>query len=133
MKDSVYQHLVMIQGVVSRMSTNSFLVKGWVVTLVAAIIALSTKDSNPAFILIAYIPIPIFWCLDTYYLYLEKSFRALYDRVRQGDASDFSMSLNQLEQSEKPNFWRVLTSKTILPLYLVLIFSVYLVSILVIK
>ncbi len=77
------KHLELIQGVVNRLSTNSFLLKGWSVTLVSALFALSAGDSNPAFVFLAYIPAFVFWGLDGYYLWEEKKFRKLYDHVRQ--------------------------------------------------
>ena len=46
----------MIQGVITRMGTNSFVLKGWNVTLVSALFALSAKESNARFIMIAFLP-----------------------------------------------------------------------------
>ena len=48
------KHLEFIQGVINRMGQNSFLIKGWTVTLVAALFALAAKDSNQKFVLVAY-------------------------------------------------------------------------------
>jgi hypothetical protein len=42
------------------MSNHSFLLKGWGVTLVAALFALAAKDANAKYILIAFLPILIF-------------------------------------------------------------------------
>ena len=67
------KYLEMIQDVVKRMATNSFMLKGWAVTLVAGIFALSAKDTNKIFFIVAYIPIILFWFLDSYYLQLELS------------------------------------------------------------
>jgi len=72
----------MIQAVISRMANNSFMLKGWAVTLVAGVFALSAKDANQMYFLIAYIPIVLFWFLDSYYLQLERKFRVLYNKVR---------------------------------------------------
>ena len=55
------KHLEMIQGIINRMASNSFALKGWSVTLVAGIFALSSKDANEIYFLITYIP--IFGCL----------------------------------------------------------------------
>ena len=87
------QHLEMIQSVINRMSSNSFALKGWAVTLVAGIFTLSGKDTDKMYFLVAYIPILIFWGLDTYYLLQEKLFRALYNKVRILDETkiDFCM------------------------------------------
>lgn len=88
------KHLEMIQGVITRMASNSFALKGWAVTLVAGIFALANKDANGAYFLVAYIPIIVFWGLDAYYLLQEKLFRALYDHVRMlpNNKIDFAMN-----------------------------------------
>lgn len=65
------------------MAGNSFLLKGWSVTLAAALVALAAKDTDLRFSVLALIPPLIFWGLDAYYLRLERLFRALYDDVRQ--------------------------------------------------
>lgn len=41
-----YKHLEMIQNIIQRMATNSFMLKGWAVTLIVAIFALADKDMN---------------------------------------------------------------------------------------
>lgn len=85
--DDQMKHLEFIQDVIARMGTNSFLVKGWSVTLVAALFALAAKDSKPDFVIIAFLPCVLFWLLDVYYLQQEKLFRDLYDDVRRFDGT----------------------------------------------
>lgn len=82
MNDNRASHLAMIQGVITRMGTNSFVLKGWNVTMVSALFALAVKDSNSRFILIAFLPALAFWILDAYYLRQERLFRKLFDDVR---------------------------------------------------
>ena len=53
--DRKLKHLDFIQGVINRLSTNSFLLKGWSVVLVSALFALTASNSNSAFIFLAYI------------------------------------------------------------------------------
>ena len=62
------KHLELIQGIINRMAGNSFLLKGWSVTLVSAVFALSAKDANHAYFSIAYFPVIMFWILDGYFL-----------------------------------------------------------------
>ena len=76
--DDARQHLAFIQGVITRMNSNSFSMKGWMVTVVAALAALyANGDAQcPVFYLyIAIIPVIIFWCLDAYYLMMERKYR----------------------------------------------------------
>ena len=90
-------HLEMIQGIVNRLSHNSFLLKGWSVILISAMFALAAKDKNELFIFLAYFPAISFWCLDAYFLWQERLFRALYNHVRMMDENgiDYSMDVNK--------------------------------------
>lgn len=58
------KHLEFIQSVITRISSNSFLVKGWTITLISALFALAAKDANIQYVLISYIIIPVFWVID---------------------------------------------------------------------
>lgn len=80
-KDEMMAHLPMIQGVINRMGNNSFLIKGWTVTLLAAIFALEATANNNKFIFIGLISTAIFWFLDSYYLKQEKLYRELYNNI----------------------------------------------------
>lgn len=101
-----HKHLEFVQAAVNRMAGNLFLLKGWSITLIAALFALAAKDANQFYILIAYFPLFIFWSLDGYFLSQERKFRALYDYVRQRDESqiDFSMDTRPFA-SEHRNTW----------------------------
>jgi len=78
--DSRIKHLEMIQNVTMRMASNSFMLKGWAVTLVAGTFFLSARESNTLLYLVAFLPILLFWFLDSYYLQLERKYRKLYER-----------------------------------------------------
>lgn len=109
------KHLEMIQGIINRMASNSFALKGWAVTLVAGIFALASKDSDKIYFLIAYVPIVVFWFLDSYYLLQERLFRSLYGKVRQlpENKIDFDMNTKKDEfKSEKNTFNACLFSVT---------------------
>ena len=105
-------HLQMIQAVVTRMAGNSFLVKGWTVTLVAALFALAAADDNRFFVYVAYLPAVMFWALDAYFLRQERLFRQLYDQVREaGDGKvDFSMNTRPFNVGTT---WSVAWSRTL--------------------
>ncbi len=90
------KHLELIQNVVTRMASNSFLLKGWSVTLVSALIALSASGTDKRFMLIAYFPVIMFWVLDGYFLRQERLFRKLYDKVRQSDDKSIDFSMNTI-------------------------------------
>ena len=87
-------HLGMIQGVVNRLSTNSFLLKGWSVVLVSALFALAVGGTQIHFVYLAYFPAFAFWVLDGYFLHQERLFRKLYDRVRGLDEEEIDFSMD---------------------------------------
>lgn len=97
--DRKLKHLEFIQGVINRLSTNSFLLKGWSLVLISALFALSASNSNVKFIMLAYIPAIVFWGLDGYYLSLERIYRVHYERVRNNepDEIDFSMDTSDIQ------------------------------------
>lgn len=115
------KHLELVQNVITRMAGNSFTLKGWAVTLVAAIFVLSAKDTEKSYFLVAYIPIIVFWLLDSYYLQQERLYRALYDKVRETDESriDFSLKTVSDDCQKKTNtFASCAFSKTEIGFYL---------------
>lgn len=79
--DNKRKHLEMIQVVVNRMASNSFLFKGWSITIIAGISAFATKDSNRLLMIVPIVSTILFWGIDAYYLMLERAFRDAYDEV----------------------------------------------------
>lgn len=114
------KHLELIQGVINRMAGNSFALKGWTVTLVAGIFALSSKDADKRYFLVAYIPVIVFWILDSYYLLQERLYRSLYEKVRLTSEKeiDFSMKVSAEDFKSNTNtLWNCIFSKTELWFY----------------
>jgi len=64
MGENKRKHLEFIQNIITRMNANSFMIKGWTITLVSALFALAAKDANMNYVLISYIVLPVFWILD---------------------------------------------------------------------
>ena len=67
-----------IQNVIKRMASNSFMLKGWTITLVVVSLVLRGDKISA---LIAIIPWLVFWFLDAYFLRQERLFRELYKWV----------------------------------------------------
>ncbi len=93
------KHLDFIQGVINRMGSNSFQMKGWMITIVSALLALYSSSSNKLYLLFAILPTLLFWYLDTYYLQQERKFRGLYNDVAKipenpKEIKPFAMPLN---------------------------------------
>jgi hypothetical protein len=81
MKDVLHKELDLIQAIVTRMASNSFQCKGWLIGILTFVLALG-KDSVfslgwYAFILL--LPVFVFWWLDAFFLYMEKRYRDLYN------------------------------------------------------
>lgn len=82
-RDDLPKHLEMIQDVIERHARSSFLLKGWSVTIVAAVFLLASRGALPELAMAAgLLPSFAFWGLDAYYLMQERTYRALYDHVR---------------------------------------------------
>jgi hypothetical protein len=105
------------------MASNLFLLKGWTITLIAALFALAARDSDKAYFIIAYLPAFMFWMLDGYFLSQERAFRALYDHVRKlrEDQIDFSMDTTPFRTDSYVSWGRAMFSKTLFFYYLGLI------------
>ena len=101
------KHLEFVQQAINRMASNLFLLKGWTVTLIAAMFALAAKESKDAYFLLAYFPTVMFWLLDGYFLSQERRFRSLYAHVAKVDdaAIDFSMDTQPFKDTPPRNKW----------------------------
>lgn len=126
--DRKLKHLDFIQAVINRLSTNSFLLKGWSVVLISALFALSANESNIKFILLAYFPAIAFWALDGYFLALERSYRSLYEKVRIIHTNDIDFSMDTREVQNNFTDWaRATISKTLIIFHGALIGSILIV------
>lgn len=124
------KHLEMIQNVINRMANNSFLLKGWTVTLVTGIFAISSKEADKIYFLTAYIPVFAFWGLDSYYLLQERLYRSLHDTIRNTDENDIDFSLKATSKdfpSNKNCYCNCVISKTELWFYLPLALTILLI------
>ena len=113
------KHLEFVQGVITRMNSNSFSMKGWMIAIVAAFLAVfaGSQKLNELYLFVAIIPTLLFWILDSYYLLLEKKFRCLFDDVKADIKTDFDMNANEYDIC----FGEVMFSKTEWPLYFIII------------
>jgi len=80
LKEFMLKEIEIIQDIIKRMAFNSFMIKGWAITLVVATLLLRGSKYQ---VLLAYIPIFVFWFLDAYFLWQERLYRRLYNWVIQ--------------------------------------------------
>jgi hypothetical protein len=122
------KHLEMLQGVINRMGNNSFLLKGWSVVLVSALFALAAKDSQIYFIYLAYFPAIAFWQLDAYFLWQERLYRKLYDKVRLKNESEIDYSMDTRPViGEAPSWASTSLSTTLLVFHGAVIGTIFLI------
>lgn len=117
MEEDKRKHLELIQDVISRLSQNSFSVRGWTITVISALLAFSIKEKIWT---VAFLPAIMFWWLDAYYLLQERLYRKLYESVAKQDAAtkiDFSMNVKPFEK-DVPNLICTGLSGTIAATYL---------------
>jgi hypothetical protein len=78
------------------MAGNSFLLKGWAITISLAGFGLFvSSDGKSAFLLLVAFAISIFWLLDAYFLKRERLLIKLYEKVASSDGKELkSLSLD---------------------------------------
>ena len=78
LKDYLLKEIDIIQDIIRRMAFNSFMIKGWAITLVVVTLLLKGTGYQ---VWIAFIPLLVFWFLDAYFLWQERMYRKLYEWV----------------------------------------------------
>ena len=120
----LHKEIDLIQGIINRMANNSFLLKGWIISLIAVILAL-TKDTIVAtqlsyFNLLLLLPVVMFWYLDAFFLHKERCYIKLYNWViiNRSKTTEFAYNLNYRRfKKEVDSIFQVMFSKTLLPFY----------------
>ena len=97
--ESKLKHLEFIQSAISRMAHNSFLLKGWSVTIAGALFVASLKELNIKYLYVSFLIILFFWILDSYFLSRERLFIKLYNivRLKKEAQINFCMSTTNLQ------------------------------------
>jgi hypothetical protein len=130
------KHLEFIQGAITRMNQNSFQMKGWAITVFAALLALfaSTQAQNSVYLFVSIAPTILFWLLDSYYLQQERKFRGIYndvagliDESQRIDVRPFEMPIHKYEGG-KYSFWGVVFSQTMWPIYTLMILGAFVIG-----
>ena len=112
------KHLEFIQGVINRLATASFRVKGWAVVLASALFVLM-KEGLGGLAPVSLVPVLIFWGLDGYFLWQERLFRGLYDHVRvlEEVSIDYSMDVGAFRNGWKQTWIGAVLSTTLILFY----------------
>ena len=135
--EEIHKEIDLIQACITRMAQNSFMIKGWFVSLYAVILALLPEKVNILLLCSALVAVTlIFWYLDGFFLRTEKVYRKIYDWVLEVRPNNNKELLYQLNPSkyngkiqETESVLEVMWSKTLrwfyfIPLLFVLIVGV---------
>lgn len=80
--EEIHKEINLIQECIKRMSQNSFLFKGWNITIDAVILGLLSKDVDVRLLgIIMFGVIILFWYMDAFFLKQERIYRKIYEWV----------------------------------------------------
>ena len=98
-----FNHLSLIQGIISRLASNSFMIKGWLVAILTGSLALSDKIATkiPCLPLLYFSLIILFWISDAYFLYLERKYREKYNKVNELRFINYNLTLEKKTKLEE--------------------------------
>lgn len=127
------KHLDIIQQNISRMASNSFTIKGWLIALISAGYIFVSKEYSKYLILLSIILIVGFAFLDSMYLQNERKFRCLYNIVvldtNQKVIKDLEINIKheKIINNKDTHLFRCLFSRSIIIPYLfMLIYNIML-------
>ena len=122
----LYKEIDLVQSCINRMAQNSFSCKGWCLTLIAGVFALMPENIDKWYICVVMLCVDIcFWYLDSFYLLQEQLYRDKYKWIikkRLEGNEEFLYDLdpnnkNMYLEDKKRKLFKVMCSKTILPMY----------------
>lgn len=121
-KDELFKEIDLIQNCINRMAKNSFMLKGWALTIFAGVTAFTKGEnfSNPVtLVCTTIIPFVCFWILDTFFLRTEKKYRKMYEDMlikRKDNNTEGQYELNP-QKIKVDCFLKVMFSITLVVFY----------------
>jgi len=120
----------LIQACINRMAQNSFMVKGWAITLIAVVLALLPESFDVTLLCsVGVVATLYFWYLDAFFLRTERLYRWKYDWViaRRSETTEYAYDLNPNNSNmwlpvdgkkrKAPTVLRMMFTKTVTPIY----------------
>lgn len=125
--EEIHKEIDLIQSCITRMAQNSFMIKGWFVSIYAVVLALLPEKVNMYLVSVALMAVNmIFWYMDGFFLRTEKVYRKIYDWVlkeRPQNNRELMYQINPSEFNGKVEnvepIWTVMWSKTLRWFYLI--------------
>ena len=131
-RPAIQLHLQILQGIITRMASNSANGKTWCITIVAAILALAVDQGSTQMVILAGIPVLLFVLLDAYYLSLERHFvgeyRSAVQKINSGDFSEadaFVLGEKLSDATTASNTFKAIGSFSVWPFYSILAAAVF--------
>jgi hypothetical protein len=134
-KEEIHKELDLVQTIITRMASNSFEVKKWLIGILTAIVVFKQEEllgGHGRLMWILLVPIAAFWYLDAFFLSTEKLYREMYKWIiaNRPLTDKYLYDLNTMQREypdgtttnfvqPKNSVWRVAFSKTLWPFYLV--------------
>lgn len=120
-----------LDSIINRMANNSANAKNWLMTLIAAVVAIQWSQNSLDKILWLLVPTALFMLTDMYYLGMERHFKKLQkdfvNDVREGnDVEDKIYNIPKTNKCEQIcNTFCTLDSLSIWPFYLIVIGCIF--------
>lgn len=121
------KHLEFIEAVIARQASNSFLVKGWGLTVATVAFAFAATEGAWEVAAVGVLAVLAFWYLDSFFLRQERLFRCLYNAVidpeREEPIPAYSMDTTPFDDVPD-NLWpQVLRRRTVSVFFAVLVLA----------
>lgn len=135
LNDVLLKEIDLIQACINRMAQNSFMVKGWTLSLVAVVLALLPESFDlTGLCLIGIVATVCFWYLDAFFLRTEKLYRWKYDWILSNrlTCTEYCYDLNPYNEKmwipnqdgsskKSPTIIKIMFTKTLTPIYIPLL------------
>lgn len=127
MNESFLKTIDLLESCISRMAQNSFIVKGWTITLTGVILALVPETLDVRLICIICLMLIIsFWIVDALYLKNERKFRNKYEKlIKNPDKEEYWFDLNIRDSTDdcKTKLICTMFSLSVWPIYIPLLLA----------
>ena len=133
-KEDFRLYINLIEEIIKRMANNTFIIKGWAITVISALLTIENSfKANFRIDMIIIVVDGAFCFLDCFYLREERLYRNLYSEVikcsKDKDCKIDYYNLNtKLYTNRRTRYINIICSKLILPLYSMLIFIAFIVN-----
>lgn len=129
-KSEVQSYIALLDGIINRMANNSANAKNWLMTILAAAIAIQWGKDQLANVIWLLVPTVLFALTDMYYLGMERFFKdkeeEFIEKARAGDDVDNLVYVfpKTTKCQQVCNTFSTINSLSIWPFYLIVIASI---------